>query len=434
MTLAIVNGKVMVNGKLEDKNILIENGKITKITADKISSSDRLDASGKIVLPGLIDVHVHLREPGLTQKEDFKTGTMAAAAGGVTTVLEMPNTKPATTTVKLLQEKRGMAKSKAVVNYGFYIGATADNIDEIRNAENIAGVKVYMGSSTGNLLVTDKKAIKNLFSSGKRGGVHAEDEELMKKNAAKYKDENNPAVHAKIRSSEVEAAAVKNAANILSSCKNANRIHFTHTSTKQAMEIIKSAKKNSSNISCDVTPHHLFLTYEELKKQGNFAKMNPALRSREDVEALWKAINSGVVDCIATDHAPHKKKEKETDYMEAPSGVPGLETMLPLLLDAVNKKMLTLQQLVKLTSENPARLFGIKNKVNLAVGADADLVIVDMNMEKEVENKKLFTKCKWSPFAGWKLKGWPTTTIVNGNVVYNEGKINNVKGKEVEFE
>ena len=358
---------------------------------------------------------------------------MAAAAGGVTTVFEMPNTNPATTTAELLQKKRGLMKKKAVVNYGFYMGATADNINEIKRAENIAGVKLYTGSSTGDLLVTDANAIRDIFSSGKTIVVHAEDESLMQRNAEEHKNENDAEVHAKIRSGEVEAKAVREAVEIALTAANLKRLHFTHISAKESIEIIREAKKKIRS-SCDVTPHHLFLTQEELKKQGNFAKMNPALRSSEDVDALWKAINSGVVDCIATDHAPHKKKEKETDYMEAPSGVPGLETMLPLLLDAVNKKMLTLQQLVKLTSENPARLFGIKNKVNLAVGADADLVIVDMNMEKEVENKKLFTKCKWSPFAGWKLKGWPTTTIVNGNVVYNEGKINNVKGKEVEFE
>src|SRR3989338_3434641 len=278
MTLAIVNGKVMVNGKLEDKNILIENGKITKITADKISSSDRLDASGKIVLPGLIDVHVHLREPGITQKEDFKTGTMAAAAGGVTTVFEMPNTNPATTTAELLQKKRGLMKKKAVVNYGFYMGATADNINEIKRAENIAGVKLYTGSSTGDLLVTDANAIRDILSSGKTIVVHAEDESLMQRNAEEHKDENDAEVHAKIRSGEVEAKAVREAVEIALTAANLKRLHFTHISAKESIEIIREAKKKIRS-SCDVTPHHLFLTQEELKKQGNFAKMNPALRS-----------------------------------------------------------------------------------------------------------------------------------------------------------
>ncbi|MAG15946.1 dihydroorotase [Candidatus Woesearchaeota archaeon] len=428
MTLSILKGKVLVKGKLENRNILIEDGKIIEVTEDTVSSNDKINAEGKIILPGLIDCHVHLREPGLTQKEDFKTGSMAAAAGGVTSVFEMPNTNPATTTLQLLQEKKELAK-KSIVNYGLYMGATTDNIEEIKKAENIAGVKLYMGSSTGNLLVTDKEAIKNVFDSGKTVVVHAEDEELMNKNAEHYKDEKDPVIHAKIRSNEVEATAIKSAVLMVGN----NKVHFTHTSTKESMEIIKEAKKNNSNISCDVTPHHLFLTYEELKTQRNFAKMNPALRNKEDVEALWKAIDEGIVDCIATDHAGHTKDEKEADYWEAPSGVPGLETMLPLLLDAVNKGRITLEKVTELTSINPAKIFGVKNKGKIEKGYDADLVIVDMNMEKEIKNEELFTKCGWSPFNGWKLKGWPVTTIVNGNIVFDDGEISEANGKEVEF-
>lgn len=429
MTLSVINGKVLLNGELAEKNVIIENGKIIDISDN--SSGETINAAGKIILPGLIDIHTHMREPGLTHKEDFLTGSMAAAAGGVTTILEMPNTKPPTTTLAALEEKREMAK-KAVVNYGIYMGATADNMEQVMKASNIAGVKIYMGSSTGNLLVTDTEVIKKFFSSGKRIIVHAEDEELMNKNAARYKGESNPEIHAKIRSSEVESSAIKNAASMLSSC-NYKQVHFTHTSTKESMSIVKEAKKNN-NISCDVTPHHLFLTADELGRQGNFAKMNPALRSREDVNALWNAINEGVVDCIATDHAAHTKEEKEASYWEAPSGVPGLETMLPLLLDAVNKNRLTLQRLAELTAANPAKLFGVRNKGKIEIGYDADLVVADMDKTKEVKNEELFTKCKWSPFSGWKLRGWPVMTIVNGNVVYDEGAVNDIKGREVALE
>ncbi len=429
MTLTIANGHVLINGKLERKNVVIEEGKIIGIGSG--SSGETINAEGKIILPGLIDIHVHLRDPGYTHKEDFRTGTMAAAAGGVTTVLDMPSNMPPITTVKLLQEKRVAVREKAVVNYGLYMAA-ADNVEETKKARNVAGVKLYYGATTA-MKRTSKEEIAKHFSSGRRIVVHAEDDDMIERNAEKYKSENDPSIHAKIHSSETETAAVNDCIKIAKSGANAKMLHFTHTSTAGSIKAIKKAK-DSIPISCDVTPHHLFLTSDELKKQGNFAKMNPALRSKEDVNALWKAINDGTVDCIATDHAPHTKEEKEADYWEAPSGVPGLETMLPLLLDAVNKGRMTLQQLARLTSENPARLFGIKNKGRIAIGADADLVIVDMNKEEKVKNEELFTKCKWSPFNGWKLKGRPVTTIVKGNIVYDDGEINGINGTEVRFQ
>ena len=425
MILAIENGKVLVNGELVKKNLEIEDGRITKIT-NKKCIGEKIDASGKILIPGLIDVHVHLREPGFENKEDVATGTRAAASGGVTTVFEMPNTNPPTTTLKRVQEKRELMREKAVTNYGIYMGATSDNLEEIRKARNVPGVKLYMGSSTGNLLLTDEKAIKNVFDSGKKIVIHAEDEELMKKNAEKHGSEPEASAHSLIRNDEVEASAVRKALEL---SRNPKQLHFTHVSSRKALNLIKK-----TGSSCDVTPHHLFLTSEQLKKQGNLAKMNPALKSAEDVEALWDGMNSGFVDCIATDHASHTMAEKSTDYWQAPSGVPGLETMLPLLLDAVNKKRISLHQMARLTSENPAKIFKVKNKGKLEEGYDADLVIVDMNKEKEVKNEELFTKCKWSPFNGWKLKGWPVMTIINGNVTFEDGTVNDVKAWEVEFE
>ncbi len=420
MTLTIKNAHILLNGKLEKKNILIDDGKITAI--NNSSGGETLDATGRIILPGLIDIHVHLREPGMTQKEDVKSGTQAAAAGGVTTVFEMPNTKPATTTLKFLHDKRELYKEKSVVNYGLYMGATANNLKEATSARNIPGIKLYMGSTTGDLVVTDKKKIAEFFNSGKKIVIHAEDETLMKKNMEKYKSETNPFIHAKIRDNEVAAAAVGEALML------GGNIHVTHSSTAAEMKMIKA-----KGITCDVTPHHLFLNNEELKKQGNFAKMNPPLRSKEDAVALWTAIAGGTVSCIATDHAPHTVEEKEAGYWQAPSGVPGLETMLPLLLDAVNKKRLTLQKMVELTSANPANIFGMKNKGRIAVGYDADLVIVDMDKVKEIKNEELFTKCKWSPFNGWKLKGCIETTIVNGKIIYDNEEVEGKNGREVDF-
>jgi dihydroorotase len=422
MTLTIKNGHVLLDGKLERKNIVVEDGKITEIMSSCRSGGETLDAAGKIILPGLIDIHVHLREPGFTQKEDIASGTGAAAAGGVTTVFDMPNTKPATVNVKLLQEKKELFRQKAIVNYGIYMGATAANIGELMKARNIPGVKLYMGSTTGEMAVTDDAAVEKILRSGRKIVVHAEDETLMKKNEEKYKKENAPEIHARIRSNEVAAAATMKALTI------GGNIHITHASTHEEMKMIKA-----KNVTCDVTPHHLFLTHDELKKQGNFAKMNPPLRSRADADALWQGIANGTVSCIATDHAPHTIEEKEADYRNAPAGVPGLETMLPLLLDAVNKKRLTLQRVAELTSINPARIFSVKNKGKIAVGYDADIVVVDMNKEKTVKNEELFTKCGWSPFNGWKLKGWPDATIVNGKIVYNENEITERNGKEAEF-
>ena len=425
MNLSIENGTAMIGGRLVRANIGIEEGRIARIT-DKPCKGEKIDASGKIILPGLIDIHVHLREPGLEGKEDISTGTKAAAAGGVTTIFEMPNTSPATTTVRLLEEKRSLMREKAVVNYGLYIGATEDNIGEIKKAENVAGVKLYMGSSTGDLLVTGEEAIRNIFNSGKKAVIHAEDEEMMKKNAEAHREESDPHVHSMIRDDSVEASAVRRAAEIASSPE---KLHFTHVSSRKGIDLIKKAGS-----TCDVTPHHLFLTEEALRKQGNLAKMNPALKSSDDASALWEGVMSGAVSCIATDHAGHTMEEKSSGYWDAPSGVPGLETMLPLLLDAVNRNKLSLEQLARLTSESPARIFGARNKGRIEEGCDADVVIVDMNKEKEVRNGELFTKCGWSPFNGWKLKGWPVTTIVNGKVAFENGAVNGIKGTEVEFE
>lgn len=435
--LLIKNSKVYIGYEFLERNILVgDDGKIKKIAVAaelKSDGAEVIDAAIKYALPGLIDVHVHCREPGMEWKEDFRTASMAAAAGGVTTMFDMPNTKPPTTTVQLLEEKRKLAAARCLVNYGFYIGATAGNIDEIAKAENVAGVKLYMGSTTGDLAVTDENAIKKIFGSGKIVVAHAEDEQLIKKNSDRYKDDSKPEIHAKIRNNEVAVTAVKEALRLAQDC-NIKRLHITHSSTKEEMLLINEAKKKMP-LSCDVTPHHLFLTADEMKRQDNFAKMNPPLRNKADVEALWQAISYGVVDCIATDHAPHTIEEKEQDYWKAPSGVPGLETMLPLLLDAVNKNRLSLQRLVQLTSENPAAMFGIKGKGKLAVGMDADITIVDLAEWKTIKNDDMLTKCGWTPFDGWKVKGAVATTIVNGNVIYSNGEITEekTKGREAIF-
>lgn len=397
MPLLIKNGKVYQNGALANKNIFIKNGKIAKITSQNLKADKVIDAKNKIIIPGLIDGHVHFREPGLTHKEDFFTGSMAAAAGGITTILDMPNTVPPTTNLQRLEEKRKLAK-KSIVNYGFHFGSANDNIAEIEKAKGIASVKVYMDYTTGDLKLDDYNALKKIFSSNKTITVHGENENILK------------------------------AIELIQHGKN--HLHFCHVSSKEELHYIRR-KKIKNSVSAEVCPHHLFLTAKDLNELGNFGEMKPGLKTKDDQKALWEGIHNGKVNTIATDHAPHTKEEKM--HMNYPFGVPGCETMLPLLLNALSEKKITLRKIVNLCCENPAKIFKIKNKGFIKEGFDADLAIIDLNMEKEVKNNELFTKCKWSPFDGWKLKGWPAVTIVNGNVAFEDRKINNIAAKEIAY-
>jgi len=395
MSLLIKNGKIYQNESLVSKNIFIKDDKITKITSQELKSDNVIDAKNKIVIPGLIDCHVHFREPGLTHKEDFLTGSMAAVAGGITTFLDMPNTFPPTTNLQRLEEKRTLAK-KSVVNYGFHFGSTNNNIAEIEKVTNVASVKIYMDYTTGDLKLDNYEVLKKIFSGNKTVTVHAENENTKK------------------------------AIELIQHADN--HLYLCHVSSKEELYHAKN-KKVKNKVFVEVCPHHLFLTTKNINELQNFGEMKPNLKTQEDQDALWQAINNGQVSTIATDHAPHTKEEKlEPNYGY---GVPGCETMLPLLLNAINDKKITLKKIIQLCCENPVKIFKIKNKGFIKEGFDADLTIIDLDFEKEVKNDELFTKCGWSPFDGWNLKGWPVTTIVNGNIIFNNGKINKIKGKEI---
>ena len=390
----------MIKDKAYIKNIQIKNGKILKITNKEPKAEHIIDAKNNFVLPGLIDCHVHFREPGLTHKEDFLTGSMAAAKGGITTILDMPNTIPATVTLDALDEKRMLAK-KSIVNYGFNFGATTDNIADIKKAKNIAAVKLYMDYTTGDLKISDFEAISDILRASKITIAHAENEH------------------------------VQNLVEIIAKNKIKNHVHFAHVSSEKELNYAKSNKKLNNQITVEVTPHHLFMNEKDLQSLGAFAEMKPRLKTEHDQKSLWNGIKNETVDTIASDHAPHLREEKEkANY---PFGVPGIETMLPLLLDAFNKNMIDLQTITKLCCENPAKIFKVKNKGFLKEGYDADLVIVDLDKRQAVRNEDLLTKCKWSPFEGKILKGWPATTIVNGNVVYGKGEVFDVKAREVQY-
>jgi len=395
--LLIENCRLMSNGGNVIRHILIRNGKIKKISKDKLKSKITVDAENNFVIPGIIDPHVHFREPGLTHKEDLFTGSVAAAAGGITTFLDMPNTNPPTTTVKLLKEKLSLGE-KAIVNYGFHFGAAVDNLSEIPKAKKkTASTKLFMNLSTGKMMIEDKNLIENIFDASKMVAVHAEKEKVA------------------------EAVAY--------SKKTDTPLYLCHISLKDEIDFLKKAK--NKKIFVEVTPHHLFLTEKDFKKQKGFADMIPSLKSQEDQDTLWKAIEEEIIDTIGTDHAPHTKAEKKKkDY---PCGVPGCETALPLMLDAVNKGKISLTKVVRLMSSNPAKIFKIKNKGAIKEGYDADLVIIDMDKKKKIVNSKLYTKCKWSPFEGKILKGWPVTTIVGGNIVFDNTGFYDIKAKEVVF-
>lgn len=407
-TLTIKNCRILENNRLIAINIFIKNGKIAKIGEEK-KADKVIDAKGKLLLPGTIDCHVHFREPGFTHKENFLTGSKAAAAGGITTIIDMPNTNPPTLTLKELKAKRGFAK-KSIVNYGFHFGSSTDNLDQIKKAKNIASVKIFFDISTGRMLIEDDEIIQNIFKNSKTVATHAEGEN------------------------------VKKAINF--SRKSGNRLYLCHITTRKELSVIKKAKKEikkkirkgekTSRVFAEATPHHLFLIDMDVSQLRSFGLMKPSLKCKPDRKALWKALNKGLIDTIGTDHAPHTIEEKKSSA--PPFGVPGEETLLPLMLDAVNKRKIKLSRLIELICHNPARIFGIKNKGFIKEGYDADLVLVDMNLVKIVDNKKLFTRCKWSPFNGWKLKGWPVLTIVNGNIVFENSKIKGkIKGKEVKF-
>ncbi|MFH1391410.1 MAG: dihydroorotase [Candidatus Diapherotrites archaeon] len=420
MNLALINGKVFIKGKLVKTNILLQNGKIKKITSSKIKAEKEIDCKGKIILPGAIDVHVHFRSPGFEYKEDFFSGSLAALHGGITTIMDMPNTQPVTSTVKALEAKRKFAGKNCLTNFEIYIAALNNNLGEISKAKNIRAVKLYYGSTTGNILMNKETAIKKLFKIAKKKGfvvvIHAEDEGTIKQNEEKFKKSNNPGVHAKIRSEKAEVKAISEILSIQK--KIGNKIHIAHISSEKGLALIKKAKKRKfgKQITCEVTPHHLFLDSSDYKKLGNLIKCNPSIKESKHRKALFNGLKNGTIDIVATDHAPHSFKEKKQGYWKVPSGIPGEETMLPLLLDTVNKKQISLKRVVEVISEKPAQVFDWKKKGFIKTGFDADLVIMDMNGKYRVENKKLFTKARYSPWNKKTLKGHIENTIIGGQV------------------
>jgi dihydroorotase (multifunctional complex type) len=450
MSLVIRNAKIVFPDRIFEGGLVAENGKITEVLSNsKLPKGDEnIDAKGLYLLPGIIDVHTHLREPGTSFEEDWHTGSAAAAAGGVTTVLDMPDTQPPVTTVSLLQEKRAIAASKSTVDYGFHFAAAVENADELRRVENVASVKFYMCSTAssypihGDYVFLEEMKVKNdyvfyedlrlLSERGIMATVHAENNAIADYLKDKYikAGRNDPMAYADSRPPICAAEAAGRAA-LLARIAGA-KMHLVHVSTGYELEILER-NKNFQPLSSEAATYHLFLSADDYKKRGGILKTTPPLRSKEDQTSLWKSIQNGVIDIVTSDHMPTVPESKEGSVWTSAAGVPGLETMLPLLLNEVAKKNLSINRLVSVTSENPARIFELKDKGRIEAGYDADCVLVDLDKEFQIRNDAQYTKCGWTPYDGWKVSGAVVKTVLRGNVIYDSGELHATKGREVSY-
>ncbi|BAY79814.1 dihydroorotase, multifunctional complex type (plasmid) [Nostoc linckia NIES-25] len=425
--IILPNGEVMIGDVLTRDRQIVE-------VAPEISQpglATEIDAQGLTLLPGVIDPQVHFREPGLEHKEDLFTASCACAKGGVTSFLEMPNTRPLTTTQQALDDKLERASQKCLVNYGFFIGATAENLPDLLLAKPTPGIKIFMGSMHGQLLVDGETALEGIFAKGSRLiAVHAEDQARINERRQEFANIHDVAVHSQIQDNQAALLATQLALKL--SKKYQRRLHILHLSTADEAELLREDKP--SWVTAEVTPQHLLLNTNAYAQIGTLAQMNPPLRSPHDNEVLWEALRDGVIDFIATDHAPHTLEEKAQEYPNTPSGMPGVETSLALMLTAAMEGKCTVPQVVNWMSKAVAVAYGIPNKGAIAPGYDADLVLVDLNAYRPVRREELLTKCGWSPFEGWNLTGWAVTTIVGGEIVYEKGQVNTqVRGQALTF-
>ena len=433
-SLLIRRARILLpNGEFLVGDVQICDGKIVKVAAEIVESGDReIDAIGLTLLPGVIDPQVHFREPGLEHKEDLFTASCACAKGGVTSFLEMPNTRPLTTTQAALDDKLRRAAEKCLVNYGFFIGATAEILPDLLNANPTPGIKVFMGSMHGDLLMDDAANLEAVFAKGDRLiAVHAEDQVRINQRRQEFAGVTDIAVHSQIQDNQAALLATQLAVKL--SQKYQRRLHILHLSTGEEAEFLRQEKP--SWVTAEVTPQHLLLNTSAYETIGSFAQMNPPLRSARDNEILWQALLDGVIDFIATDHAPHTLAEKAQTYPNTPSGMPGVETSLPLMLTQAVEGRCTVTQVANWMSTAVAKAYKIPKKGQIAPGFDADLVLVDLDNYRPVVREEMASKCGWSPFEGWNLTGWPVVTVVGGKVVFENGQLDtNVRGEALTFD
>jgi dihydroorotase len=431
--LRLKGGRVHLPGGPAELDVGVSGGRIVAI-GDVGDAGETIDCTGLDVLPGVIDSQVHFREPGLEAKEDLESGSRAAVLGGVTAVFEMPNTKPNTDSAEAVADKLARARDRMWCDHAFYVGATSANAPELKELERLpgtAGVKIFMGASTGDLLVAEDSELARVLASGKRRvAIHAEDEARMNARLDE-RVAGDPASHPVWRDDESALLATQ---RILRLAREARRrIHVLHVTTPAELELLGRHKDIAT---CEVTPQHLTLAGEDAyPRLGTYAQMNPPIRSGAHRDGLWRWLNQGVPDVIGSDHAPHTREEKAKEYPASPSGMPGVQTLLPLMLNHVAEGRLTLQRLIDMTSAGPQRVFGIAGKGRIAVGYDADFTIVDLKARWTVEESWLASRCGWSPFTGMALTGKPLGTIVRGNRVMWEGQLANAAiGAPVRFE
>lgn len=412
-------------------DVAIQQGKIAQIAPQIDQDGPAIDATGLTLLPGVIDPQVHFREPGLEHKEDLHTASRACAKGGVTSFLEMPNTKPLTTTQAALDDKLRRASEKCLVNYGFFMGATPENLDDLRTASPSCGIKIFMGSAHGALLVSQEEQIEPIFAKGDRLiAVHAEDQDRILARREQFKGRQDVAIHSEIQDETAALNATKLAIKLAD--KYQRRLHILHLSTGIEAEYLRTAK--SPWVTTEVTPQHLVMNTGDYAKIGTLAQMNPPLRSPQNNEILWQALLDGVIDCIATDHAPHTLEEKAKPYPHSPSGMPGVETSLAVMLTQAQQGRCTVAQVSHWMSTAVAAAYQIPNKGKIAPGYDADLVLVDLEHSAPLRREDVVSKCGWNPFEGWELTGWPQYTIVGGQIAYERGIIHDqVRGRALSF-
>jgi dihydroorotase len=422
--LVVRGGTLMTPGGRIVADVGARSGRICAIgNLAAASAAHTIDATGLHVLPGVIDAQVHFREPGNTHKEDLASGTTGAVLGGVTSVCEMPNTDPPTTTAAAFADKIARLKNRARCDVGFFVGATAENAGELGELENLpgcAGVKVFMGSSTGSLLVADDETLAEVFAGGRRRvALHAEDEDRLRERKPIAERAAHPRAHPEWRDAETAQRATWRALALAR--RFGRRVHILHVSTAEELDVLDECKDIAT---FEILPQYLTLEapdcYERL---GTRAQMNPPIRDARHQTALWEAVRNGLCDMLATDHAPHTLEEKAKPYPSSPSGMPGVQTLVPIMLDHVAAGRLTLERLVDLVCHGPARVWGIAGKGRLAVGFDCDLTLVDLAARRTIENADQANKSGWTPYDGMEVTGWPIATVVRGHVVMRDGQL-----------
>ncbi len=433
--LLVRNAMMVLPNRIVEGDLRVSNGSIKTIAPlgglNPETGELVIDATGLHLLPGAIDPHVHFRDPGNPEKEDLESGSRAAAAGGITSFLDMPNTSPNATNRLALEAKIASAAKKAVTHHGFFIGATTNNVSDLQSVQGmdgVCGIKIFMGSSTGDLLVHEQKHLEEIFAN--TGGIiatHAEDEERLQSRISKFKHRTDISAHAECRDIECALIATKRAAALAKD--HSHRLHIVHLTSGKEADWLASNKGDL--ITTEVCTQHLTFDQDDVERLGVRALMNPPIRYTEDKEKLWSRLKDGTIDCIVTDHAPHTLDAKSVGFPNAPAGMPGVETSLPLMLTHAKEGRCSVSDVVKWMCAGPAKVYGIQNKGSLIEGFDGDLTLVDLENYRVIQDSDTWTRVGWTPYAGMELTGWPMYTIVDGNIVHKRELGGGLRGSPV---